>query len=69
MLVVSLLAPTTPLSMCTPWSTDRREFFFSDHTIAVTGFAIAALLVSRRWGGGWAVVGVAGVAVGAALPN
>lgn len=47
--------------------------FFSDHTVAVTGCALAALLVSRRWGlvSAIAAVGVAiaRVAVGAHYPT
>jgi undecaprenyl-diphosphatase len=47
--------------------------FFSDHTIAVTGCAVGALLVSRRWGVAAAVcaalVGIARVAVGAHYPT
>lgn len=47
--------------------------FFSDHTIAVTGCAFAALLVSRRWGlaaiATAVLVAVARVAVGAHYPT
>jgi membrane-associated phospholipid phosphatase len=47
--------------------------FFSDHTIAVTGCAVGALLVSRRWGTAAAVcaglVALARVAVGAHYPT
>ncbi len=47
--------------------------FFSDHTIAVAGCAIGALLVSRRWGIAATVcaglVAVARVAVGAHYPT
>jgi membrane-associated phospholipid phosphatase len=59
--VHALVAPTTESS------------FFSDHTIAVTGLAFAALLVSRRWGvaalSAAIFVGVARVAVGAHYPT
>lgn len=59
--VHALVAPTTESS------------FFSDHTIAVTGLAFAALLVSRRWGmaalAAALFVGVARVAVGAHYPT
>jgi membrane-associated phospholipid phosphatase len=47
--------------------------FFSDHTIVATGCAIAALLVSRRWGIAAVVaavlVAIARVAVGAHYPT
>ncbi len=59
--VHALVPPTTESS------------FFSDHTIAVTGLAFAALLVSRRWGIAALVaaifVAVARVAVGAHYPT
>jgi undecaprenyl-diphosphatase len=47
--------------------------FFSDHAIAATGCALAALLVSRRWGiaaiAAALAVGLARVAVGAHYPT
>ena len=47
--------------------------FFSDHTIVATGCAVAALLVSRRWGiaatAAAVLVAVARVAVGAHYPT
>jgi membrane-associated phospholipid phosphatase len=59
--VHALVAPTAESS------------FFSDHTIAISGAAFGALLVSRRWGAvavaTAVVVGVARVAVGAHYPT
>jgi undecaprenyl-diphosphatase len=52
---------------------NAESSFFSDHTIAVTGAAIGALLVSRRWGAIAiaiaALVAVARVGVGAHYPS
>lgn len=51
----------------------QESSFFSDHTIAVTGLTVAALLVSRRWGLASAAaavfVALCRVAVGAHYPT
>jgi len=52
---------------------NAESSFFSDHTVVVTGCAVAALLVSRRWGLAATVaalvVGFARIAVGAHYPS
>jgi len=54
-------------------ATNPESSFFSDHTIVATGCALAALLVSRRWGivllAAAAAVGLARIAVGAHYPT
>jgi undecaprenyl-diphosphatase len=66
--------PYTALSQLHPLIPPNPESsFFSDHTVIVAGCAMAALLVSRRWGavaaGAAVLVGVARVAVGAHYPS